>query len=122
MRTRAAGILEKHIVMGVSVRHFRNSSRRLALKRLAVRRKRAATAAVVPNPPQTLHPEDLATFGNASLRAQLADRLGDAMWAIEEAIAICEIENDASRDTSWIEPDLRDTFDQVNGLMKTITN
>ena len=40
------------------------------------------------------------------------------MWAIEEAIAICETEDDASRDTSWIEPDLRDTFEQVNGLYK----
>jgi hypothetical protein len=104
------------------VRHFRSSSFPVALKRLAARRERAATAGAVPKPPQTLDPEVLATFANGSLRAQLADRLGDAMWAIEEAIAICEIEDDASRDTSWIESDLRDTFEQVNGLMKTITN
>jgi len=104
------------------VRHFRNSSFPVALKRLAGRRQRAATAGIVAKQPETLHADDLAASANGSLRAQLADRLGDAMWAIEEAIAICEIEDDASRDTSWIEPDLRETFDQVNGLMKTITN
>jgi hypothetical protein len=108
--------------MRVSVRHFHGSSFLVALKRRARRRERRAMAAAVPPPPQMLDLDALAAFANGSLRAQLADRLGDAMWAIEEAIAICEIEDNASRDTSWIEPDLRDTFEQVNGIMKTITN
>jgi hypothetical protein len=107
--------------MAIPKRHLRRSSFFLALKCLSARQERAATAGVQ-KPAEMLPSEDFAIFANAPLREQLADRLAAAMWAIEEAIAICEIEENASRDTSWIEPDLRDTYDQVNGLMKTITN
>jgi hypothetical protein len=66
--------------------------------------------------------ENLAAFGNAPFRVRLADRLADAMWAIEEALAMCELEDQTCRDTWWIEPDLRSTYEQVNCIMKTISN
>jgi hypothetical protein len=66
--------------------------------------------------------EHLAAFGNAPFRVRIADHLADAMWAIEEALAICELENEACRDASRIEPDLRNTYEQVNCIMKTICN
>jgi len=119
----STAILEKQIVTGVPMRHTNVSSFRLALKYLAANRQEStAAAARQPRAVHMLEADEFAALANSSLRVQLADRLAAAMWAIEEALAICELEDIACRDTSWIEPDLRHTYDQVNDIMKTITN
>jgi hypothetical protein len=105
------------------MRHINVSSFRLARKCLAAAREEStAGAARQRGAAQVIEAEEFAAFTSSPLRVQLADRLAAAMWAIEEALAICEHEGDACRDTSWIEPDLRHTYDQVNDIMKTITN
>jgi len=44
------------------------------------------------------------------------------MLAMEEALSICEIERERSRDASWIEPQIKTTYDQVNALMKAVAD
>ena len=104
------------------MRHINVSSFRFALKHVEdTRQESTAAEARQLRAAQMIDAEEFAGFAKSPLRVQLADRLADAMWAIEEALAICELEDDACR-TSWIEPDLRHTYDQVNDMMKTITN
>jgi Leu/Phe-tRNA-protein transferase len=66
--------------------------------------------------------EALTFFANLPLRARLANQFVDAMLAIEEALSMCEIERGESRDASWIEPQIQTTYDQVNALMKAVSN
>jgi hypothetical protein len=61
-------------------------------------------------------------FGNLPLRARLANQFTDAMFAIEEALSMCEIEREKSGDASWIEPQIKTTYDQVNALMKVVSD
>ncbi len=44
------------------------------------------------------------------------------MLAMEEALGMCELERDQSRDTTWIEPQIRSTYEQVNTLMKAVSD
>jgi Leu/Phe-tRNA-protein transferase len=66
--------------------------------------------------------EALSVFANLPLRARLANRFTDAMFAMEEALSMCELEREESRDASWIEPQIQTTYDQVNALMKVVSD
>jgi Leu/Phe-tRNA-protein transferase len=66
--------------------------------------------------------ETLSVFANLSLRSRLANRFTDAMFAMEEALSMCESEREESRDASWIEPQIQTTYDQVNALMKAVSD
>jgi hypothetical protein len=94
--------------------------RRLLVRVAAMRRSRAVSAASQParNDTVALGEEGLST--SLPLRAQLANRLTDAMLAIDEALGICEIERNENRDASWIEPQIRSTYEQVDALMRTV--
>jgi hypothetical protein len=98
--------------------------RRLLARGAAERRMRAfVPAAIRPRDvPPALGTEALCFFANLPLRARLADRFSDAMFAIEEALSMCEVEREASRDASWIEPQIKTTYDQVNALMKAVAD
>jgi Leu/Phe-tRNA-protein transferase len=69
-----------------------------------------------------LDAETLSVFANLPLRARLANRFTDAMFAMEEALSMCELEREESRDASWIEPQIQTTYDQVNALMKAVAD
>jgi hypothetical protein len=105
------------------MRHLSSSSFRLAIKCLvATRRERNA---VLDQDLSSRHPLDvneLAAYGNAPLLVRLAERLAAALWAIDEAVAMCEVEDEVSRDTAWIKPEIRHTYDHVNGVLKMISN
>ena len=64
--------------------------------------------------------EALSFFANLPLRARLANRFTDAMLAIHDALVMCEAERDESRDTSWIEPQIMTTYEQMNALMEGV--
>jgi hypothetical protein len=64
--------------------------------------------------------EALSFFANLPLRARLANRFTDAMLAIDDALVMCQAERDESRDTSWIEPQIQTTYEQVNALMEAV--
>jgi len=66
--------------------------------------------------------EALCTFGNLPLIERVADRLTEAMLAIDESMMMCEVESDAGRDSSWVKPRLRSLYDGVNALLKSITD
>jgi hypothetical protein len=102
------------------MRHLRTSSFRLAINCLVAIRREGRAALDRRRPAHDpLDLNELAAYGNAPLFVRLADRLAEAMWAIDEALAMCELEEEVSR---WIEPQLRHTYDEVNGIMKTISN
>ena len=98
------------------------SYRRLLARAAAARRaRRAAAPGGASDDARFLFEADaLAALANLSLRARLANRFTDAMLAIDEALSMCEIEREESRDASWIEPQIRATYDQVNALMKVV--
>jgi hypothetical protein len=98
------------------------SYRRLLARTAAVRRARVAAASTEASPEMrfAFDADDLSAFANLPLRARLANRFTDAMLAIDEALNICEVEREESRDASWIEPQIRATYDQVNALMKVV--
>jgi Leu/Phe-tRNA-protein transferase len=76
-------------------------------------------------PPHLRRPVDaknLAVFANLPLRARVADRLSDVLLAIDESIAMCEMESEAARDSSWIAPHLRSLYDGVNELLNAISD
>lgn len=64
----------------------------------------------------------LSVFGNLPLRARLANQFTDAMFAMEEALSMCEIERETCGDASWIEAQIKTTYDQVNALMKVVSD
>jgi hypothetical protein len=100
------------------------SYRRLLMRAAAARRAhRAVVSACAEDEARFLFEADaLAAFANLSLRARLANRFTDAMLAIDEALGICEIERQESRDASWIEPQIRATYEQVNALMEAVSD
>jgi hypothetical protein len=105
------------------MRHLKTSSLRVAVKCLAAsRRDRSAAASEQRAQSQLRDLEEFAAFGNLPLQARIADRLADAMWAIDEAVQMCELEGDATRDASRLAPQILAAYDQVNWIMKTITN
>jgi hypothetical protein len=61
-------------------------------------------------------------FANLPFRERLTDRLADAMIAIDEAVQMCEMEGDETRDASLLAPRILAAYDQVNCIMKTISN
>jgi hypothetical protein len=100
------------------------SYRRLLARTAATRRARrtAASAGTSNHAPLPFDLDALAAFANLPLRARLADRFADAMLAIDEALGMCEIERQESRDASWIEPQILSTYEQVNALMKAVSD
>jgi hypothetical protein len=100
------------------------SYRRLIVRAAAARRSRRVTASTESSgdEPFPFDLDALAAFGNLPLRARLANRFTDAMLAIDEALGMCEIERQESRDASWIEPQIRATYEQVNALMEAVSD
>jgi len=98
--------------------------RRLLARVAAMRRVRHIARLNEPTRPwsDSSDLEALSFFGNLPLRARLANRFTDAMFAIEEALSMCETERDESRDASWIEPQIRSTYEQVNALMEAASD
>ncbi len=97
---------------------------RLLMRAAAARRAhRAAVSDYAADEARFLFQADaLAAFANLSLRARLANRFTDAMFAIDEALSMCAIEREESRDASWIEPQIRATYEQVNALMEAVSD
>lgn len=105
------------------IRHRSSASVCLAIRCLvATRRKRNATRAQCLASPHPLDVNELAAYGNAPLLARVAERLAAALWVIDEAVAMCEVEDEVSLDTAWITPEIRHTYDHVNGILKMISN
>lgn len=74
-------------------------------------------------PKQDLPPRLRLPFGGGlPLRERVADRLADAMFAIFEALEMCESERAAPRDAARLGPEIRVAYDQVNGVMKAIAD
>jgi hypothetical protein len=74
-------------------------------------------------PKQDLPPRLRLPFGGGLLlRERVADRLADAMCAIFEALEMCESERAASWDAARLGAQIRAAYDQVNGLMKNISD
>lgn len=99
--------------------------RRLLARVVAIRRARRVLSSRDQPPRYQDAPFDaeaLGVFANLPLRARLANQFTDAMFAMEEALSICEIERERSRDASWIEPQIKNTYDQVNALMKAVAD
>ncbi|MEA2236273.1 MAG: hypothetical protein QOC81_997 [Thermoanaerobaculia bacterium] len=61
-------------------------------------------------------------FANLPLLERVNDRLADAMVAIDEAMQICEEEGGAAYDKSWLGPQILAAFEQVNCIMKKISD
>jgi len=98
--------------------------RRLLARVVAARRvRRAATAPADLSPERqaSIDPDALSFFANLPL-PRLANLFTDAMLAVEEALSMCEQERDQSRDTTWIEPRIRTIYEQVNSLMKAVSD
>jgi len=100
--------------------------RRLLVRAAAERRVRRRVAAVTTDLSHegqaSIDPDGLNFFANLPLRARLANRFTDAMFAMEDALSMCEMERCESRDASWIEPRIRTTYEQVNALMKAVSD
>ena len=63
----------------------------------------------------------LAAFGNLPLQERLSDRLADAMIAIDEAVQMCELEG-GTYQASWLAVQILAAYDQVNCIMKAISD
>jgi hypothetical protein len=96
--------------------------RHLLARVAAIRRLRLARSSREPIrfPKTEFDAGALSIFGNLPLRARLANQFTDAMIAMEEALSMCELERETSGDASWIEPQIKTTYDQVNALMKVV--
>jgi hypothetical protein len=64
----------------------------------------------------------LAGFANLPLCERLNDRLADAMIAIDEAVQMCELEGDTTCQASWLGVQILAAYDQVNCIMKAISD
>jgi hypothetical protein len=64
--------------------------------------------------------KNLAVFANLPLRERVTDRLSDALLAIDESIAMCEMEAEEARGSSWIAPELQSLYDAVSTLLNAI--
>lgn len=101
------------------------ASARHVLAYLHDTRRSRATAFRQDQPPRLPLPSgspEFVLFGSLPLCVRVADRLSDAMLAIFEALEICESERTALRDAARLGAQIRVTYDQVNGLMKTIAD
>lgn len=98
--------------------------RRLLLRAAAARRVRrvAGVGTLSPYRQALIGADALSFLGNLPLRARLANRLADAMLAVDEALIMCEAEQAESRDTSWIEPLIQTTYEQLNALMEAVSD
>ena len=97
--------------------------RRLLVRVAAARRLRRAavvTSGLSSEGQSSIDADALRFFANLPLRTRLANRFTDAMFAMEDALTMCEMERAESRDASWIEPRIRTTYEQVNDLMKAV--
>jgi hypothetical protein len=61
-------------------------------------------------------------FANLPLRERLNNTLADAMFAIDEAVQMCELEGDTTHEASLLAVQIHAAYDQVNCIMKTISN
>jgi hypothetical protein len=77
---------------------------------------------IAPDSQQQRSIDVLCEFANLPFRERLTDRLADAMIAIDEAMQLCEMEGDETRDASLLAPQILAAYDQVNCIMKTICN
>jgi hypothetical protein len=75
-----------------------------------------------PNPRPQLSADAFGEFANLPLCERLADRLADAMIAIDEAVQMCELEGDSTYEASRLGPEILAAYDQVNCIMKTISD
>lgn len=64
----------------------------------------------------------LGEFANLPLLERLNDRLADAMIAIDEAVQMCELEGDTTYQASLFGPQILAVYDQVNCIMKKISD
>jgi hypothetical protein len=60
----------------------------------------------------------LAAFANLPLRERLNNTLADAMFAIDEAVQMCELEGEAA----LLAVQILAAYEQVNCIMKTISD
>ena len=61
-------------------------------------------------------------FSNLPLLERVNDRLADAMIAIDEALQMCDLEGDTTCQASWLGPQILAVYDQVNCIMKKISD
>jgi hypothetical protein len=40
------------------------------------------------------------------------------LWAIDETLAMFEMEDGMAREAVWIKPEIRDAYDHVNGILR----
>ena len=64
----------------------------------------------------------LAEFANLPLFERVNDRLANAMIAIDEAVQMCEMEGDPTHHASWLTVQILAAYDQVNCIMKAISD
>jgi hypothetical protein len=89
----------------------------------AVRKRRmAARLAAGFASSQLLSLNAISAFANLPLRARINDRLAVAMIAIDEAIQICELEGNTAWLASSLSVEIVAAYDQVNCIMKTISD
>ena len=65
---------------------------------------------------------ELGVFDSLPLCVRVSDRLADAMFAIFEALEMCESERAAPRDAARLGAQIRVAYDHVNRLMKNISD
>lgn len=104
------------------MRQMASSARRRALAYLAAMRREHMQRLPPRMPPHLLPIEanDLAVFADLPLRERVADRLSDALLAIDESMAMCEMDSEAGRGSSWIAPQLRSLYDGISTLLNEI--
>jgi hypothetical protein len=100
---------------------YRRLLARIAVAR-RVRRAATLTTGLSRERQASIDADALSFFANLPLRARLANRFTDAMFAMEDALSMCELERAESRDASWIEPRIRTTYEQVNALMEAVSD
>jgi hypothetical protein len=97
---------------------------RPALTYLHITRRSRKTAQPIGLPPRLrsrLRRRASGLFG-LPLQARVADLLADAMLLIDEAIDMCETERGAPLEAARLATQIRSASDQVNLLMKTISD
>lgn len=60
----------------------------------------------------------LASLGNVPARERVADRLADALFDVDDVLAVLTAED--ATDVRWLEPRLRLIYRQIDELMRTI--
>jgi hypothetical protein len=71
---------------------------------------------------EPLSTDALIEFANLPLLERVNDRLAEALMAIDEAVEMCELEGDSTYEASWLGPQVLAAFDQVNCIMKKISD